>query len=139
MCVRCDSRIGFFPDDPAGAEVISRLTAFVTEGRRDEARALVEEAKARWPVTPYFWFFSALAYTESGETSAGLAELAVALGLAPDSPVLFQCLARIIREQGGDETASAIMDVGWSKFLALGLVQDEASARAAFYEEGPTL
>lgn len=135
-CERPSSETGFFPEDRAGKEVIARLTGLVGESRWEEARALLEEAKVRWPVSSCFWLFSAFAYIEAGDTSAALAELAVALGLTPDFAALFKHLARIVRAQGSETTADAIMGVGWSKVIVDPL-HDEASLRAAFYDDDP--
>lgn len=123
------------PDDPAAGFAASEIGTLCSARQHDEARAALEEAKVRWPSCAVFWLFSGILWHDLGQPGQALSELAVALALAPDDPTILKQVGRILRRQGYDQTAHAVLDHGWSRYVEIcGAKHVTEAERAAFYK-----
>ena len=103
----------------------------------DGMRRWIDEAMARWPTYPYIHLFSAIVRRAEGDTNGRLADLAVALALDPDDPVLYKHVAYVLRDAGRAELVEPVLAKGWEaweRLLAHGRLRMPEGEREKYFD-----
>ncbi|MBD3292964.1 MAG: hypothetical protein GF393_08580 [Armatimonadia bacterium] len=107
-----------------------------TEQFGDLARDLLERrAECRFDAQGWSFLFAA-AHFMDGNLLLARAELALTLALDPEKPHAYRYLGLILREEGNEEVAQRILEIGWAYHEELlGPSSDEDRER--FFHPGP--
>jgi Flp pilus assembly protein TadD len=116
MFRRVPPMIAEFPNEPEAMKAAESAARLSSAGDTGSAIDVLTEATERWPSSAGLWLGLAIVRRQQGDLLTARADLAVALGLAPDDPKVIQELGRILRAEGRMEAAEAALNVGWQKY-----------------------
>ena len=114
VVLNCDLQLlqSAVPDiRPEWAETLENGKRSIAEGRFSEAIAAFRRLKEIAPQDPQAYFFSGIAYAESGHLNAGAAELAEAVRLGPEQPEHALALGNVLARLGQKRAAMRTLAV----------------------------